>query len=877
MHELSIDKEYVTKNYADLFQGLGTFENEYDIKLKEDAVPVAHAPRRVPDKLKTKLKLKLDHMIKTGIIEKAKGFSPWVNHLVTVEKKDVEKSLRVCIDPKELNRSIENEHAYIPNFDEIASKLHDMKYFSVLDLKDGYWHVKLSPKSREYCTFATPYGNYRFLRMPFGIKTGPSVFQNMNYENFGDIDGVLIYFDDIMIHGRTKEEHDEILRKVLQRARERNVRFNVNKIQIASEQVRYLGHIFSHNEIKPDPDRLKAIEKMGRPKNKKDLQTFLGVANYLRPFLPNLSELTAPLRELLMKNVIFLWTELHDRVVNEIKNHIMNSKILVPFDVTQDIVIQCDASQNGLGCCLLQNGKPISFASRSLSSAERNYSQIEKEMLSIIFACQKFNFYTYGRSVKVINDHKPLLGIMDKEIHKIASAKLQRMRLKLLNFDIKLQYAPGKTIVLADYLSRYMNEDEESSEDKTITESVLSINATDERKNELQEETEKDEIFKKMKEYCRYGWPNSKEKCPEQLRYLFKMRNDILLDDEILFYKDRIMIPKTMRKMILTKLHGPHFGIKKTMKRAQNSVFWPNITNDIEQVVSHCRICQENAPMNQKEPLIPHEIPNEPFKKIACDILDHKGSNYLAVVDFYSNWIELIKLKRKTAYEINIELLRIFTRFGYPHIIIADNVPFGSYECKEFAKKHDMKFVTTSPRYPQSNGMADKAVDICKMILKKSQSEEEILQALLAYRTTPIKNMIYTPAQLVQSRNLRNDLPMHENKFKPKLCVDVEIQHQNKQMKSKEIYDKSAKPRPEFKENEDVLFRNNNKWHSGKILKKHETPRSYVIEQSDGRAFRRNTRHMRRLLNDSDQNNENKQNDSNPIMHQKVTRSGRRY
>lgn len=868
----------MTKNYADLFQGLGTFESEYDIKLKKDSVPVSHAPRRVPDKLKMKLKLKLEHMVKTGIIEKAKGHCPWVNYLVTVEKKDVEKSLRVCLDPKELNKSMENEHSYIPTFDDIASKLHDMRYFSVLDLKDGYWHVKLSPKSREYCTFATPYGNYRFLRMPFGIKTGPSVFQTMNFEIFGDIEGVLIYFDDILIFGRSREEHDEILKKVLERAREKKVRFNENKIQIACEEVKYIGHIFSFNEIKPDPDRLKAIEKMGRPKNKKDLQTFLGVANYLRPFVPNLSELTAPLRELLMKNVIFLWTEQHDKVINEIKNHILNSKILVPFDITQDISIQCDASQNGLGCCLLQNGRPISFASRSLSSAEQNYSQIEKEMLSIIFACQKFNFYTYGRSVKVVNDHKPLLGIMDKEIHKIASSKLQRMRLKLLNYDIKLEHAPGKTIVLADYLSRYMNEEEESKEDKSITESVLSINATDERKNEIQKETEKDEDFKKIKGFCQTGWPRNKENCPEQIRYLYKMRNDILLDDDILFYKERIMIPKSMRKMILTKLHEPHFGINKTMKRAQSSVFWPNISNEIEQVVSNCRICQENAPRNQKEPLISHEIPNEPFKKIACDILEHRGNDYLAVVDFYSNWIELIRLKRKTAHEINIELLRIFSRFGYPHIIIADNVPFGSYECKEFAKKIDSMITTSSPRYPQSNGMAEKAVHICKTILKKSKSEEEVLKALLAYRTTPIKNMIYTPAQLVQSRNLRNDLPMHENNMKPELCVNVEEQHINKQMKSKEFYDKSAKPRAEFEQNQSVLFRKNEKWQTGKVIEKHNTPRSYIVEQSDGGVFRRNSRHIRRLLTDDNVNKQqDEHNDPSPNMHQKVTRSGRRY
>lgn len=211
---------------------MGTFKPEYDIKLKKDAKPVAHALRRVPHTVKFRLKKKLDEMVQNKIIEKATGFCPCVNFLVTIEKKDANKSLRLCIDPQELNLNIENEHAFIPTFDDLASKLHNMIYFSILDLKDGFWYVKLSLKSREYCTFATLYGNYRFLRMPFGIKTGPNVFQNMNYEIFGNIRGVLIYFDDIMIFGNTKKDHDEVLINVLQRAREKNVRFNENKIQM---------------------------------------------------------------------------------------------------------------------------------------------------------------------------------------------------------------------------------------------------------------------------------------------------------------------------------------------------------------------------------------------------------------------------------------------------------------------------------------------------------------------------------------------------------------------------------------------------------------------------------------------------------------------
>lgn len=544
----------------------------------------------------------------------------------------------------------------------------------------------------------------------------------------------------------------------------------------------------------------------------------------------------------------------------------------MPFDPTKEIIVQCDASQNGLGCGLLQEGKPISFASRSLTSAERNYAQIEKEMLAILFACNKFKFYTYGRKIKVINDHKPLLGIMKKEIHKIASAKLQRMKLKLLNFDIMLQYEPGKTIQLADYLSRYMIKSVENEEDKSLTESILSINVIDERKCELQKETEGDEILRQVKEYCKLGWPNNKSNCPASIRYYFRLRNDILLEDDLLFYKERIIIPSSLRGMILSKLHEPHFGITKTQKRAQDSVFWPCINNEIEQVISNCRVCQENSAMNQKEPLIQHEIPNEPFKRVCCDILEHKGKNYLVLADFYSKWIELIKLNGKKAKEINKHLLRIFTCFGYPHVIVADNMPFGSFECKEFANKHDIQIITTSPNYSQANGMAEKSVDIAKRILKKSSNEDEILQALLAYRTTPPKHMTYSPCQLVQNRMLRTDMPMHTNKFKPKLCVGVESQLENKQSKTKTYYDKTARLRnTEFKPNQSVIFINNNKWLHGTIAMKHDTPRSFLID-SDGRRYRRNTKHIKIFNNTT---TASQVPDHRP--NQKVTRSGRAY
>lgn len=585
---------------------------------------------------------------------------------------------------------------------------------------------------------------------------------------------------------------------------------------------------------------------------------------------------------MLKKNVHFLWTELHSKVFNEIKEEILKSNILVPFDVNKKIEIQCDASQFGLGCCLLQDNKPISFASRSLTSAEQNYAQIEKEMLSILFACSKFSFYTYGRKVRVVNDHKPLLGIIKKDIHKITSGKLQRMRLKLLNFDIELEYAPGKTIQLADYLSRYMKLSDESVEDKTITDAILSINVSDERKLEMQKETENDDVLKQIKEYCKVGWPTDKRNCPENLRYWFKIRNDITVEDSLLFFNERVIIPIKMRNMILNKLHEPHFGITKTIQRARDSVYWPNINNDIENVVTRCKICQEHAPKNRKEPLIPHEIPNFPFEKVACDILYYRGTDYLVVTDFYSKWIELTKLKEKTATATNNELIKIFAQFGYPHIVIADNMPFGSFQSKEFSKENDIKIINSSPNYPKSNGMAERSVQICKNILKKSKTEHDIYKSLLAYRTTPTKYMQYSPAQLLQNRNLRTNIPMHVNKFNPKACVDVDKQLKRKQTVTKTYYDKQTKHRPPFEINEKIQFLNNNKWERGIIIAICREPRSYIVQSE--RRYRRNDNHIKKYYENepsigSDRNNShrNKQANRTEIVYQKVTRSGKRY
>lgn len=646
-------------------------------------------------------------------------------------------------------------------------------------------------------------------------------------------------------------------------------------MKISVGKVKYLGHEFSEDKIEPDRERIKAIEQMGQPKSKKDLQKFLGVVNYVRSFITNLSELTAPLRELLKKNVIFNWTERQTNAFNSIKQQIVNAPILVPFDTSKEIQIQCDASKDGLGCCILQDKKPIAFASRSLSDSERNYSQIEKEFLSILFACKKFKFYTYGRTVKVVNDHKPLTSIIKKEIHKIPSSKLQNIRIKLLNFDIQLEYAPGKTIHIADYLSRYSMKNEEE-EETTLNENVLSINVSDDKKKEFQEETQNDSTLKVLKEYCKNGWPINKSKCAENAKFFFKMRNDIYLEDDILFFNEQIIIPTNMRKNILEQLHASHFGINKTKKRAKSTVYWPGMNVDIENMISKCHTCQINAPKNQKEPLIAHEIPNRPFEKLACDIFEFKGKDFLVVFDYYSKWIEMKQLKGKRAADVNANLLEVFSQHGIPHTIIADNVPFNSFECKEFAKSLDFKFETTSPTYPQSNGFSEKGVNICKNILKKAKDMNEANLALLEYRSTPTKGMSHSPSQLCQNRILRTKIPTRLECFNKNMCEQAQKELKNKQEDAKKYYDRNSRPRNDFKENDKVYVWIKNRWREGEITQLWHTPRSYVVATDDG-EYRRNSRDIKIRHENINKQTNRTLSPHNALPFVKQTRSGKQY
>lgn len=845
VEEINSNEKFISKN-SDVFQGIGSFKDVIQLKLDDKAVPVARPPRRLPLAIRKRLKDKLDSLIRKKIIEKVDEPSEWISNIVVIEKPD--KSLRICLDPQDLNKCLKREPILIPTREEVQTKLAGKKWFSVLDLKDGFYHVKLDKQSSGLCTFSTPFGLYRFVRLPFGLRTAPECFQKLNEKYFGDIEGVLIYIDDLLIAADTEEEHDRIVEKVLARARELNIKFNRNKVQYRVQQVKYLGEIFSFEGVTPDKERVRALNEMPNPKDKKGVQRILGFVNYFRNYIPNLSELTKNIRDLLKNRNEFMWLPCHSKELSKIKEKLAEAPILANFDEKKDIMIQTDASKDGLGCCLLQENKPVFFASRALTECEKNYATIEKEYLGMVFATKKFHNYIYGRPITVITDSKPLVAIAKKNFQNIGSTRLQRLKLKLIQYDMNVEYMPGKLLFVADTLSRAFLE-ETPEEDETMLEVVHSVgqttNFTVVDKEAVQSEIENDPVLRRVKFYYFRGWPKTMSKITNDLKLFYKMRNDIFVTENLLFYNNRIIIPNNSKNKILDLLHTGHIGIERMRLKAQELYYWPRINLDIQDFVQNCKICQKFKPANIKEPLIVHNIEPVPFHKIGADICTFANNDYLVIIDYFSKWLEVIVLKNKTSSELIKCFKQTFSRYGIPKILIADNMPFGSFEFKKFAEEWKFKIITSSPRYPKSNGEAESAVKITKNLLRKNNDLE---LALLSYRSTPIPGIGLSPSQLLMSRRLNTQLPITYNLLVPSENDSDKVLEKikKKQWLYKEYYDRTAKERKEFKEGENINIRKGREWVPGKIINESNTPRSYVVMDENSKIYRRNSSFLRK-------------------------------
>ena len=868
----TIPKDIAAK-YAELFHGLGQFPRTHTMQLNPEIRPVIHAARRVPFALRDRLKAELDKEESLGVLVKVDEPTDWVNSIMIVEKKN--GSLRICLDPKDLNKALKREHYSCPTVDDIAAKLHGARVFSVLDATSGYWQVKLDKKSSMLTTFNTPFGRYRFTRLPFGVNSAQDVFQKEIDLTYEGLPGVAAIVDDILIYGKNKEDHDTKLDAVLRRTKERGIRLNPNKCVFRKHEVTYFGHVLSADGLKPDPIKTQGIREMPSPTTREELETILGMVTYLGKFAPKLSEITAPLRNLTKKENEFIWDQNTERAYAAMKKLLCQQPgpILAYFDPRKNITLQCDASQTGLGAAMLQNDRPVSYASRCMTSAEENYAQIEKELLAVVFACERFHQYTYGRDVMIHSDHKPLEAIFNKPLA-CAPPRLQRMLLRLQRYNVTITYVPGKQIPLADTLSRIFQktrpelprdilEDgvrvhetltlEDLAEEIQVCE-IIHTAVTDSRMEKIRTAANLDQSMQILRHNIQSGWPNEFRLCPKEVRQYWNIRDELaMLDESIIIKGERIVIPEDQRREILEQLHTGHFGMEKTKQRARDSVYWPGINADIERLVTDCPVCQHHQWTTVKEPMMNHPIPDLPYEHVAADLFECQGKHYLCVQDYYSRYFEVERLYSTRASFVIKKMKGIFTRHGLPIKVVTDNGPqFACTEFAEFAKEYKFTHITSSPHYPQSNGLAEKAVQTLKRIITKStESKRDPYLALLEYRTTPMSDCGQTPSQLLMERRLRSILPATKESLRPSLVNSEETRSRfvEKQRRQKMFYDRNASTRASISVGDPVLLQNTTGGYRPAIVTDHaKAPRSFHVQTENGAIYRRTSRHLRKPM-----------------------------
>lgn len=848
----SIDMKVLNENYPKLCQGLGLMQQPYTIKLKPNAVPFSLAtPRRVPIPLLGKVKQELERMESMGVISRVEEPTDWCSGMVPVPTKN--DSVRICVDLTHLNEAVCREKYILPSVEQTLGSLAGAKVFSKLDANRGFWQVPLSPESAHYTTFITPFGRYHFNRLPFGIASAPEHFQRRMSVILNGLPGVVCHMDDILIWGKDQQEHNSRLHTVLNKLQEAGVTLNMEKCELSTQEVKFLGHILSTGGVQPDPDKIRAVKAMKEPSNVSEVRSFLGMVNQLGKFIPGLAEKDKPLRDLLSKKNQWVWSCAQQKAFDQLKRDLTSTPVLTLYDPNKELKLSADASSYGLGAVLFQKEgeqwRPVAYASRSLTETEQRYAQVEKEALGLTWGCERFKDFLIGRHFSLETDHKPLVSLLGQQALTELPPRIQRFRLRLMRYSYSITHTPGKALFTADTLSRapvIQDPDSKATEELLadtniyVDEIINSLPASPMYITQLKEQLKTDSICSEVMSFCQRGWPDYSH-LTGPIKMYWPHRDTLTVYDELLLKGTRLVIPTTMRNSVLAALHEGHQGMSRCRERARETVWWPGLSSQINELVKNCAICiKERA--NPVEPLMPSELPERPWQKVGVDLFTLNNSNYVLLVDYYSRFVEMAKLTPTRSEDVIVHLKSIFSRHGIPELLYSDNGPqFSSQKFQDFAAAYGFRHITSSPRFAQSNGEAERHVQTVKRLLKKA---EDPYLALLAYRATPMANG-YSPAQLLMGRRLRTPVPQLPSLLIPNLPnkTAVETRERERRIKDTTVYNRRHRVRelPQLSPGQPVWITDTKS--EGTVISSHSTPRSYVVESPSG-AIRRNRHHL---------------------------------
>ena len=450
----TFDQIPVVSEYPDVFPddlpGLPPSRQvEFRIDLVPGAAPIARVPYRLAPPEMQELSTQLQELLDKGFIRPSS--SPWGAPILFVKKKD--GSHRMCIDYRELNKLTVKNRYPLPRIDDLFDQLQGASWFSKIDLRSGYHQMRVRDEDVPKTAFRTRYGHYEFVVMPFGLTNAPAVFMDlMNRVCRPMLDrSVIVFIDDILVYSKTKEQHMDHLREVLETLRREQLFAKFSKCEFWIEKVQFLGHIVDKNENMVDTAKIEAVQQWEIPKTPTEIRSFLGLAGYYRRFIANFSNIALPLTQLTRKGVAFVWGDRQQRAFDELREKLCDAPVLVLPEGLEDFVVYCDASITGLGAVLMQRNRAIAYASRQLKPHETRYPTHDLELGAVVFALKTWRHYLYGVRFTIFTDHKSLKHIMDQPN---LNMRQRRWLDVLKDYDCEILYHPGKANVVADALSR---------------------------------------------------------------------------------------------------------------------------------------------------------------------------------------------------------------------------------------------------------------------------------------------------------------------------------------------------------------------------------------------------------------------------------------
>ena len=414
-----------------------------------------------------------------------------------------------------------------------------------------------------------------------------------------------------------------------------------------------------------------------------------------------------------------------------------------------------DASLSSLGAALTQNGKPIAYASKSLTETESRYANIERELLACVFGAERFHTYIYGKHFTIESDHKPLEMITKKTLTS-APARLQRMLLRLQRYDYTIKYVPGKDMTLADSLSRLPKTTSDSEIPLNVK--VCYVQFSSQKLMELRNESANDEELTALKRFISHGFPERVRDLPENIRQYWTFRDQLSIDDGLILKGEQIVIPTALRREYLGRVHSAHQGITRCQQHARSSIYWPGINDDIINIAENCRECQTYQKSQSKEKLLPimPEVPNIPWHTLGSDLFEVDGKDFLIIADYHSKYPFVEPIRSKDSATITRITRKIFSILGNPQVLITDNGgEFIGQEYQNMVSELGIAHNTSSPKHPKSHGFIEVMVANAQSLIRKSPKNFD--QALLAYRATPLGPNLKSPAEPLFNRKIAHN------------------------------------------------------------------------------------------------------------------------